>query len=429
MNPRRALPRAVPTPNPSVSGPSMGHPRAWLMSEVVVAAKALLTVEREAARARRGARWICQSDISMPATQAVARWFGKGRTWLEALIEVADAVEADPKRFRPALELLDRRAAPLAVRRWIRDVQAGGPAPVPPEGACAPLTVGRWPPSTVAVAARALLRTSSGIADLRPGVLSLASVRGDRKAMTVVARLWGEQADWLSKILDVCEAAEADPDTFGRLVGVMDKAGRPQAAWSRMESIRDEQRVLGLVPNPGRFRTLVFDPPWNEDNLSPAAGHDYAQMSIDEIRALPVGAWAEDDAHLYLWVTNNTLPLAFELIKAWGFEHKSFHTWVKETDALTPKFSLGREFRNTTEHFIFARRGSRKALCRRQATLSLPTHHRWPVGRNSVKPEGFYELVRAASYGPFGEAFQRLERPDFANLFIPAQPASMAAAE
>ncbi|SRR6266851_5612839 len=32
-------------------------------------------------------------------------------------------------------------------------------------------------------------------------------------------------------------------------------------------------------------------------------------------------------------------------------------------------------------------------------------------------PEEFYEIVRAASFPPYGEAFQRKARPDFQNLF------------
>jgi hypothetical protein len=36
---------------------------------------------------------------------------------------------------------------------------------------------------------------------------------------------------------------------------------------------------------------------------------------------------------------------------------------------------------------------------------------------HSEKPERFYDIVRAASFPPYGEAFQRTPRSDFANLF------------
>jgi hypothetical protein len=46
-----------------------------------------------------------------------------------------------------------------------------------------------------------------------------------------------------------------------------------------------------------------------------------------------------------------------------------------------------------------------------------PTWFEAPVGKHSDKPERFYDIVRAASYPPYGEAFQRKARPDFVNLF------------
>ena len=40
-----------------------------------------------------------------------------------------------------------------------------------------------------------------------------------------------------------------------------------------------------------------------------------------------------------------------------------------------------------------------------------------PIGKHSEKPEKFYEIVQAASYPPYGEAFQRQARPGFLNLY------------
>jgi N6-adenosine-specific RNA methylase IME4 len=46
-----------------------------------------------------------------------------------------------------------------------------------------------------------------------------------------------------------------------------------------------------------------------------------------------------------------------------------------------------------------------------------------PVGEHSEKPEAFYEIVRSASYPPFGEVFQRTPRQDFSNQGSAAQTA------
>jgi integrase len=48
---------------------------------------------------------------------------------------------------------------------------------------------------------------------------------------------------------------------------------------------------------------------------------------------------------------------------------------------------------------------------------SLSTVFHAPMGRDSEKPEEFYDLVRRASFPPYGEAFQRTARRDFVNLY------------
>lgn len=75
---------------------------------------------------------------------------------------------------------------------------------------------------------------------------------------------------------------------------------------------------------PSRFRTLVIDPPWPIDQ-SGARGADrhYPLMSVQRIKALPIADLAEDDAHLWLWTTNGTIRLGYELAEAWGFTVRS----------------------------------------------------------------------------------------------------------
>jgi N6-adenosine-specific RNA methylase IME4 len=176
----------------------------------------------------------------------------------------------------------------------------------------------------------------------------------------------------------------------------------------------DEARVRSLVPRPGRYRTLVVDPPWDYEWLSLAgrAKPGYATMTHDQLLALDVGAWAEDNCHLYLWTTNNFMIRAGELMARWGFAHKTVLTWIK------PKFGLGSYFRNSTEHVLFGVRGEL-----RTRSDSISTHFEAPLGEHSEKPEKFYEIVRAASYEPYGEIFQRTERPDFLNLFVEREAA------
>jgi N6-adenosine-specific RNA methylase IME4 len=190
-----------------------------------------------------------------------------------------------------------------------------------------------------------------------------------------------------------------------KAVNTLDGAGKR----TRLELQReDEARVALLRPVAGKFRTLLIDPPWDYELLSIAgrASPGYATMSHEELLALDVATWAEENAHLYLWTTNNFLLRAGELMTRWGFQYKTNITWIK------PRMGLGTYFRNSTEKVLFGVRGSL-----RTRRCDIPTHFEAPLGEHSEKPEKFYEIVRAASYPPYGEVFQRKARPDFANLF------------
>lgn len=271
----------------------------------------------------------------------------------------------------------------------------------------------RFVPSEIDTMARSLLAKEQEAARERmaaggKGGRKVLKISGPSEALERIGRRFDMSGRQIRKIMDVCEAAAADPDRFAPLVEEMDRTGKVNGPHTKLLRMRDEIRILDLAPVDGRFRTLVLDPPWEEDNISEAAGHDYATMTLAEIAAVPVEAWAEDNAHLYLWATNNTLQVAFGLLEAYGFKHKTLLTWTK------PNLGLGRYFRNTTEHVILAVRGEMRT---RAAARSMRTDHDWPVGENSAKPDGFYDLVRACSFPPYGEAFQRQPRPDFVNLY------------
>jgi N6-adenosine-specific RNA methylase IME4 len=167
---------------------------------------------------------------------------------------------------------------------------------------------------------------------------------------------------------------------------------------------KDEQRIQSISPINGKFRTIVIDPPWDYEWLSLAgrAAPGYATMSHEQLLGLDVAQWAEDNCHIYLWTTNNFVSRGPELMAKWGFQHKTVLTWVK------PKFGLGSYFRNSTEHVLFGVRGEL-----RTRSDSIATHFEAPLGEHSEKPEEFYDIVRKASYEPYGEVFQRTARCTF----------------
>jgi N6-adenosine-specific RNA methylase IME4 len=215
----------------------------------------------------------------------------------------------------------------------------------------------------------------------------------------------------VAQIAAVIDAAEVDPERFGKLVEEMDRTGRVESPYRQLRKARDEDRVLGLAPIAGRFRTLVFDPPWKFPHEG-SRGTPYHNMTQEELLTLTpqVQAWSEDNAHLYLWTTDIHWEDARALMRAWGFAFMHTLTWVK------PSFTLGHFFRHQTEPVLFGVKGH---LPTRPAAQSIADvfYGKPSSDTHSAKPDSFYDIVRRASYPPFGEAFQVTARPDFVNLY------------
>lgn len=182
------------------------------------------------------------------------------------------------------------------------------------------------------------------------------------------------------------------------------------------EARRDENRAkVATVAAPTvlargtQFATIVIDPPWDwsdegDQDQFGRARPDYGTMTIEQLERLPVATLADDDCHLYLWITNRSLPKGFRLLEAWGFRYVTALTWVK------PSFGMGNYFRGQTEHVLFAVRGS-QPLKRRDASTVLHAP-RGPNGHSS-KPTEFAALVESCSPGPYLEMFSRTARPDW----------------
>ena len=84
-----------------------------------------------------------------------------------------------------------------------------------------------------------------------------------------------------------------------------------------------------------KFTVISADPPWKfSDGLKMSktkrgAGSQYDELNIKEIKALPVSKIAADDSILVLWVPGSFLEEGMDTMKAWGFNQKQIHVWVK----------------------------------------------------------------------------------------------------
>jgi N6-adenosine-specific RNA methylase IME4 len=164
-----------------------------------------------------------------------------------------------------------------------------------------------------------------------------------------------------------------------------------------------------------KYRTIVADPPWPMPDSGKWTGRGgnwaaynggttklpYETMSVPQIRGLPVDSLADDDAHLYLWTVNRWLEPSFDIVRTWGFSTSQVLTWCKAPMGI----GMGGAFTQTTEHVLFARRGSLKTKTRVDSTW-----WQWKRGQHSAKPEAFLDLVEAVSPGPYLELFARRNR-------------------
>jgi N6-adenosine-specific RNA methylase IME4 len=163
---------------------------------------------------------------------------------------------------------------------------------------------------------------------------------------------------------------------------------------------------LADLVNLGRkYPTIYADPPWpyeNEASRAAAVNH-YPTMSLDAIRAEPVGNLADTNAHLHLWTTNAFLQEALILVAAWGFEFKSCLVWVKG------EIGMGNYWRVSHEFLLLGVRGN---LTFRDRSLAS-----WIQADRTIhsrKPGVVRALIERVSPPPYLELYGREELPDSA---------------
>lgn len=176
----------------------------------------------------------------------------------------------------------------------------------------------------------------------------------------------------------------------------------------------------GLTPP---YATLVADPPWpyrtattgrrplplRDPSWRGVEQMGYSIMEMADLFALPVADLAAPNAHLYLWTTNAFMVEAHQLARAWRFNPKTILTWVKTHQGDQERLSrkTGYWFRSSTEHVVFAVRGSLPLRVRE----AVPTAFLWPrIGAHSVKPPAFLDMVEQVSPGPYVALFARQPR-------------------
>jgi len=229
------------------------------------------------------------------------------------------------------------------------------------------------------------------------------------RAADKAAKATGMARRTLEKAEAIVDAAEAEPEKFGKLLEQMDDTGRVNGVYRRLKIARQAEAIRTEpppLPGNGPYRVIVVDPPWSyekrDNDPSHRAALPYAAASIADICKQPVPSIAAPDCILWLWTTNAHMREAFEVLAAWGFEPKTILTWAKD------KMGTGDWLRGQTEHCIMAVRGKPVVTLTNQTTLL-----RARVRAHSQKPVEFYELVESLCPAPrYADIFSRYRHND-----------------
>jgi N6-adenosine-specific RNA methylase IME4 len=178
--------------------------------------------------------------------------------------------------------------------------------------------------------------------------------------------------------------------------------------------------LVALAESGYRAGVIYADPPWpfrtySKERRQRTPDRHYDQMTIDDIKALPVAPLAADNCALMLWGTWPDLPEVLDVIRAWGFEYKTAAlVWVKlnpngevlfveEDDLFT---GMGYGTRASTAYMLRASRASPLRLDAEvdQVVRSLVLAH-------SEKPEEVARRIERLYLGLRLELFARRSQP------------------
>lgn len=142
------------------------------------------------------------------------------------------------------------------------------------------------------------------------------------------------------------------------------------------------------------FSQILADPPWtfklySQKGDKKSAQAQYACMTLEDIKSLPVSQLAAPDCMLFLWATWPMLPQALDTLAAWGFKYVSGGHWHKVTAAGKQAFGTGYRVRCASEPWLLGVIGNPKnSRSLRNAIVGTVREH-------SRKPEEVFPWLEA----------------------------------
>lgn len=158
--------------------------------------------------------------------------------------------------------------------------------------------------------------------------------------------------------------------------------------WTRRD-VQERVKQLKKLPTPklpeGKYQVIYADPAWEYSNsgISGAAENHYPTMATDDICNLPIKDMSDDNAVLFMWVTNPLLEDAIRVVTAWGFEYKTNIVWIKD------KAGQGFYVKGQHELLFIATKGSFTP----DSSLYIRSVIETKREEHSRKPAIFYETI------------------------------------
>jgi N6-adenosine-specific RNA methylase IME4 len=235
------------------------------------------------------------------------------------------------------------------------------------------------------------------------------------RALDKVAVVAGVSRPTLVKARAIVEAAEAEPEKYGKLAADMDRTGRINGVYRRLR-VAQQAEIIRAEPPPlpgkGPYRCAVIDFPWADDtgrydDPSHRLITPYPPMTLEAICAFPLASILMPDAIVWMWFTNYHVHRGIHrtVLDALGLQSKAMLTWGK------PHFGGGDWLRGQTEQCILAVQGNAVVTLTNQSTLLLAPPRE--MGGHSLKPKEFYDLVESLCPAPrYADLFSRYQHND-----------------
>jgi N6-adenosine-specific RNA methylase IME4 len=212
----------------------------------------------------------------------------------------------------------------------------------------------------------------------------------------------GVSGKTVEKIAAVVKAAEAAPERYGKLVADMDRHGRVNGVYRRLQNIKAAEAIRAErppLPGNGPYRAGLVDIPWAYEPFDRDASERgvllYPTMTVDQACAMDVPSILAHVCAVGLWVTNFILVrgLHLPILRAWSLEPESLVTWPKE------RAGRGQRIKGQTEHLVIATRGKPTVTLADQTTLLKGPFH-LVQKKHSAKPIEAYDFFESLFPAP-----------------------------